>query len=66
MIEPLPSLVPDPIRSAHTRARCHKKLARQVRPREQRSFVIERAVCLGFGAVYLSSLALDVMRLLLR
>jgi hypothetical protein len=41
-------------------------MVRQARPREQKRFVVERAVFLGFGAIYLSSLAFDVMRMLIR
>jgi hypothetical protein len=65
MIEQLPLLVPDPKRSARIRARCHKKMVRD-RSRGQRYFAVERAVFLGFGAIYLSSLAFDVMRMLIR
>ena len=65
MIEQLPLLVPDTHRSARTRARCRKTLARRSRPREQQRFVVERALCLGLGAIYLSSLALNVVRMLI-
>lgn len=65
MIEQLPLLVPDPKRSDRTRARCHKKMVRD-RSRGQRRFAVERAVFLGFGTIYLSSLAFDVMRMLIR
>jgi hypothetical protein len=65
MIEQLPLLVPDPTRIARTRARCHKKMVRD-RSRGQRRFAVERAVFLGIGAIYLSSLAFDVMRVLVR
>ena len=65
MIEPLPALLPDPRRRGRTLARCHKKMALQVRARQQKHFVVERAVCLGFGAIYLSSLAFDVVRMLI-
>ena len=64
MTEQLPFLAPDTNRSDRTRARCHKALARRFRPREQRRFVIERGLFLGFGAIYLSSLALNVVRML--
>ena len=66
MIEPLPMLLPDPVRAHRTLERCHKKLRRRARPRTQRRFVVERALVLGFGALYLSSIAHDVMRVLIR
>ena len=64
MIDQLPQLVPDANRTQRTRARCQKKLARHFRPREPRRFVVERALFLSFGAIYLSSLALNVLRML--
>jgi hypothetical protein len=64
MIEQLPALIPNPQRSDRTLARCRKKMAQQVRAREQKTFAVERAVFLGFGVIYLSSLAFDVVRML--
>jgi len=66
MIEHLPQLTPDAARSARTRALCRKALIRQARPRGQRRHGIERAIFLGAGAIYLSSLALNVVRVLIR
>jgi hypothetical protein len=65
MIE-LPALQPDPSRASRTRARCHKQLIHATRPREQRRFTLERGVFLCFGAVYMSSVAFDVMRVLIQ
>ncbi len=64
MIEQLPLLAPNSTRTDRTRARCHKKLARLSRPRER--FLVERAVLLSFGTIYLSSLALAVARMMTR
>ena len=66
MIEQLPLLAPDSSRAERTRARCHEKLARLSRPRAPRRLRLERAAVLGFGAIYLSSLAFDVLHVLLR
>ena len=65
MIEHLPLLLPDSARSDRTRTRCHKKLAR-LRTRPSSRFSAERAVLLGFGAIYLSSVALSVLQILIR
>lgn len=62
MIE-LPALVPDPSRATRTRARCQKKLIDAARRREPRRVAVERGLFLCFGALYISSLAFDVMRL---
>ena len=64
MIEQLPGIIPDSKRSGRTLERCRKQMARRVRAREQKAFAVERAVFLGFGAIYLSSLAFDVARML--
>jgi hypothetical protein len=65
MIQHLPSLTPDPARNARTIARCHDKLdRRRAGPRAAARFAIERNALLGFGAIYLSSLAFDVIRIL--
>ena len=66
MIEQLPHLASDPLRSERTRARCHKKIGRQNRPQAPRSFRIERAVLLGLGTLYLCSLTLNVLQVLIR
>jgi len=62
VIEQLPLLVPSAARTDRTRARCHKQLARHFRPRAPQRFAVERAVFIALGAIYLSSLALDVVR----
>jgi len=64
MIE-LPALPPDPARAIRTRARCHRKLTHAARPREQRRFAVERRLFLCFGALYMTSVAFDVMRVLI-
>ena len=66
MIEHLRSLTPDSTRSARTIARCHHKLDRRRAgaPAAAR-YAIERNALLGFGALYLSSLAFDVVRIFL-
>jgi len=64
MIE-LPALQPDPSRALRTRARCHKKLSHAPRGKQPR-FAVERRLFLCFGAVYLMSVAFDVMRVLIR
>ena len=66
MIEQLPSLTPDTARNARTIARCHDRLdRRRAGPRAPARFTIERNALLGFGAIYLSSLAIDVIRILI-
>jgi len=65
MIEQLPSLTPDAARTARTLARCHHQLRRrrdeaQVGARD----VVERNALLGFGVIYISSLAFDLVRML--
>lgn len=65
MIQYLPPLAPDPARNARTIARCHDKLERRrAGPRAGARFAIERNALLGFGVLYLSSLAFDVIRIL--
>lgn len=66
MIEQLPHLAPDSLRSERIRARCHKQIARRNRPRAPRSFRIERAVLLGLGSVYLYSLTARVLEVMIR
>jgi hypothetical protein len=66
MIEQLPSLTPDTTRHARTIARCHEQLQRRRASAQSAArYVIERNALLGFGAIYLSSLAFDVVRVLL-
>ena len=66
MIEHLPSLTPDTTRNARTIVRCHDKLdRRRANAQSAARYVIERNALLGFGAVYLSSLALALVRVLL-
>ena len=66
MIEPLQSLTPDTTRGARTIARCHQQLdRRRAGAQSDARYVIERDALLGFGAIYLSSLALALVRVLL-
>ena len=65
MIEQLPSLAPDPTRNARIIARCHDKLdRRRATARAAARYAVERNVMLGFGAIYISSLAFDLVRML--
>lgn len=65
MIEQLPSLAPDPTRNARTIARCHDELdRRRANSAAVAWYTFERNALLGFGALYLSSLAIDVIRTL--
>lgn len=67
MIEHLPGLTPDTARSARTIVRCHDRLdRRRAGPRPATRYAIERNALLGFGAIYLSSLAFDILRVLIR
>ncbi|HEX8029499.1 MAG TPA: hypothetical protein VF491_13590 [Vicinamibacterales bacterium] len=66
MIDQLPELTPDPQRANRIRARCHKALVRHARPKTRPFLAVERAICLGFGAAYLSSIVFDVMGVLVR
>ena len=64
MIAHLRSLTPDTARNARTIARCHDKLGRRrAGPRAATRYAIERNALLGFGAIYFSSLAFDVVRM---
>jgi hypothetical protein len=65
MMERLPLLEPRTDRSERTRRRCQKKLARHFNPPASTRFTIERAMCVGFAVIYLSSLALNVVRMLI-
>ena len=65
MIEQLPSLAPNPTRNARTIARCHDELdRRRANSVAVVRYAFERSALLGFGALYLSSLAIDVIRVL--
>jgi hypothetical protein len=67
MIEQLPSLTSDTTRTARTIARCHDKLdRRRASAQSAARYVIERNALLGFGVIYLSSLAFDVVRIFTR
>jgi hypothetical protein len=61
MIEQLPVLEPDTDRNARTLDRCHEKLNRR---RGDARWLVERNTLLGFGAIYLSSLAFHVIPVL--
>lgn len=65
MIEQLPSLIPDSTRSAKTLARCHQTLdRRRADVKASARFALERNALLGFGALYLSSLVFNAVRVL--
>ena len=65
MIEQLPLLTPDSTRDARTIARCHDMLdRRRASSAAAAQYAIERNALLGFGALYLSSLAFNVIRIL--
>jgi hypothetical protein len=67
MIEPLPSLAPDVRRTARTRARCHDTLDRRRADGQARArYAVERNALLGFGVIYLSSIAVAVLQVLIR
>jgi hypothetical protein len=76
MIDRLPSLAPNAARTARTLARCHTRLAlkkrhepaspERVARRRARHYVIERSALLGFGVIYLSLLAFNVLQVLIR
>lgn len=67
MIEHLPLLSPDITRTARTLARCHDTLERRhADARNTAQYAIERNALLGFGALYLSSLAFNVVQVLIR
>lgn len=59
----LPVLEPSSCRADRTRLLCHEQLTRQLEPPTRR-FVLERAILLGFGALYVSSLAFNAIRIL--
>jgi hypothetical protein len=62
MIEYLPLLTPDTTRNARTIARCHDALNRRRAGARAARYVVERNALLGFGAIYLSSLAFAAVR----
>ena len=65
MIEQRPSLTPDTIRRARTIARCHDTLdRRRATAAAAAQYAVERNALLGFGALYLASLAFNVIRIL--
>lgn len=67
MIEQLPELTPDTLRSARTLARCHRALDRRRADAQAAArFAVERTVLFGFGVVYLSSLAFNILRVMIR
>lgn len=73
MIEQLPLLTPDPARARRVSKRCHERLTQQRRrieatekPVSPGILMIERAIVAGLCALYLSSVARDVVRLLER
>jgi hypothetical protein len=67
MIQPLPLLTPNAERSAHTIARCHKRLAR-MRPTVGRRYAtylaVERALIGGLCLIYISGVALVAIQML--
>jgi hypothetical protein len=67
MIEQLPSLAPDTSRHARTRARCHDQLRRRrAAVQAAAGSAMERNALLGFGVIYLSSLAANALQVLIR
>ena len=70
MIENLPILTPDPVRSARTVNRCHEVLARRRRELEslerpaQKASTMERLLVTSVCVVYLVSAARTVVQLL--
>ena len=67
MIEELSTLAPNPNRVARTLSRCHKQLEmRRADARAAARFTLERNALLSFGGIYLSSVAFNVLRVLIR
>jgi hypothetical protein len=62
MIEHLPILIPDSDRAERTIARCHRQLALMDKTR----YTMERNTLLGFGVIYMSSVAFAVLQVLMR
>jgi hypothetical protein len=73
VIEQLPLLTPDAARARQVSKRCHEMLTKQRRdlesaakPASRKTLMIERAIVAGLCALYLSSVARDVVQLLNR
>jgi len=67
MIEQLPLLIPDEARARHTLARCREQLERRrAAIGSSKRYTVERNAMLGFGVLYLSLIALNVMHVLVR
>jgi hypothetical protein len=67
MTDRLPSLAPDTSRNARTIERCHDRLERRRASAQSAArYVIERNALLGFGVIYLASLAFDVVHVFTR
>ena len=67
MIEQLPSLTPDATRNARILARCHDKLnRRRADVRAGARYTVERNALLGFGVIYMSSVAFTVLQVLIK
>jgi hypothetical protein len=67
MIEQLPALAPDPARTVNTLARCHDTLnGRRADARAMAQYALERNALLGFGVIYMSAVAFNVLRVLIR
>lgn len=67
MTEQLATLAPNATRVARTLARCHDRLdRRRADVRAAARYAVERNALLGFGAIYLSSVAFNVLRVLIR
>jgi hypothetical protein len=70
VIEQLPLLTPEPARTQSVLKRCHDRLNQQRRRAEAVAKprkgiqILERAIVAGLCAVYLSSVARDIVRLL--
>ena len=67
MIEQLPVIAPDTDRRVRTLDRCHDKLdRRRVDARATGRWAIERNALLGFGVIYMSSVAFAVLQVLIK
>lgn len=67
MIDQLPSLTPDTMRTERTLARCHDAIdRRRAAAQSARRYRVERNALLGFGVIYLCSLAFNVLQVLIR
>jgi hypothetical protein len=66
MIDELPLLTPDLTRGRRALACCREALERRKAEAEaSRSYTLERNALIGFGAVYLSSVAFDTLTTLI-